>query len=186
MAEELFDNRVASNMTLGEAVVRGILPAPKYVTTVYQYQKALAKYQARVDNLRTQGIQDVNQKYLDALRRALEQADGLDRVFGLILLGALYLAGDTWGFLLKFLIAEILLSASCKVTLPQHPIWEHMRYVSEIIYFTHMWVAFSYTLIFREFRYYGADIFFASTLIPIILYYILYRSHMLSKVKTIL
>lgn len=107
-------------------------------------------------------------------------------ILGLILLGALYLAGDTWGFLLKFLIAEILLSASCKVTLPQHPIWEHMRYVSEIIYFTHMWVAFSYTLIFREFRYYGADIFFASTLIPMILYYILYRSHMLSKVKTIL
>ena len=81
IAEELFDSRVASNMTLGEAVVRGILPAPKYVTTVYQYQKALAKYQARVDNLRTPGIQDVNQKYLDALRRALEQADGLDKVF---------------------------------------------------------------------------------------------------------
>ena len=81
MAEELFDGHIASDMTLGEAVVRGILPAPKYVTTVYQYQKALAKYQARVDNLRAPGIQDVNQKYLDALRRALEQADGLDRVF---------------------------------------------------------------------------------------------------------
>ena len=81
MAEELFDGRVASDMTLGEAIVRGILPAPNYVTTVYQYQKTLAKYQARVDNLRTPGIQDANQKYLDALRRALEQADGLDRVF---------------------------------------------------------------------------------------------------------
>ena len=81
MAEELFDGHTASDMTLGEAVVRGILPAPKYVTTVYQYQKTLAKYQARVDNLRAPGIQDVNQKYLDALRRALEQADGLDRVF---------------------------------------------------------------------------------------------------------
>lgn len=81
MAEELFDGHIASEMTLGEAVVRGILPAPKYVTTVYQYQKALAKYQARVDNLRAPGIQDANQKYLDALRRALEQADGLDRVF---------------------------------------------------------------------------------------------------------
>ena len=81
MAEELFDSRVASDMTLGEAVVRGILPAPKYVTTVYQYQKTLAKYQARVDNLRAPGIQDANQKYLDALRRALEQADGLDKVF---------------------------------------------------------------------------------------------------------
>ena len=81
MAAELFDSRVASEMTLGEAIVRGILPAPKYVTTVYQYQKALTKYQVRVDNLRTPGIQDVNQKYLDALRRALEQADGLDKVF---------------------------------------------------------------------------------------------------------
>ena len=60
MAEELFDSRVASDMTLGEAVVRGILPAPKYVTTVYQYQKALVKYQARVDNLRAPGIQDAH------------------------------------------------------------------------------------------------------------------------------
>ena len=81
MDEELFDGHIASEMTRGEAVVRGILPAPKYVTTVYQYQKKLAKYQARVDNLRASGIQDANQKYLDALHRALEQADGLDRVF---------------------------------------------------------------------------------------------------------
>lgn len=81
MTEELFDGRVASDMTLGEAIVRGILPTPNYVTTVYQYQKDLARYQTRVDNLRSPGIQDVNQKYLDALRRALEQADGLDKVF---------------------------------------------------------------------------------------------------------
>ena len=81
MDEELFGGHIATDVTIGEAVVRGILPAPKYVTTVYQYQKALAKYQARVDNLRAPGVQDANQKYLDALRRALEQADGLDRVF---------------------------------------------------------------------------------------------------------
>ena len=68
-------------MTLGEAIVRGILPTPNYVTTVYQYQKDLARNQTRVEKLRSAGIQDVNQKYLDALRRALEQADGLDKVF---------------------------------------------------------------------------------------------------------
>ena len=79
--EEHFDGHIASEMTLGEAVVRGILPAPNYVTTVYQYQKDLARYQTRVDNLRSPGIQDANQKYLDALRRALEQTDGLDKVF---------------------------------------------------------------------------------------------------------
>ena len=81
MAEELFDGHIASEMTLGEAIVRGILPAPKYVTTVFRYQNELAKYQARVDSLRSPGVQDANQKCLEALRRALEQADGLDRVF---------------------------------------------------------------------------------------------------------
>ena len=81
MAEELFNGHIASEMTLGEAIVRGILPAPKYVTTVFRYQNELAKYQARVDSLRSPGVQDANQKYLEALRRALEQADGLDRVF---------------------------------------------------------------------------------------------------------
>ena len=81
MAEELFDGHIASEMTLGEAIVRGILPAPKYVTTVFRYQNELAKYQVRVDSLRSPGVQDANQKYLEALRRALEQADGLDKVF---------------------------------------------------------------------------------------------------------
>ena len=81
MFEEHFNGHIASEMTLGEAVVRGILPAPNYVTTVYQYQKDLARYQTRVDNLRFPGIQDANQKYLDALCRALEQTDGLDKVF---------------------------------------------------------------------------------------------------------
>ena len=81
MAEELFDGRIASEMTLGEAIVRGILPAPKYVTTVFRYQNELAKYQARVNSMRSPGVQDANQKYLEALRRALEQADGLDKVF---------------------------------------------------------------------------------------------------------
>ena len=48
---------------------------------MFKYQQDLARYQSRVDNLRSPGIQDVNQKYLDALKRALEQADGLDKVF---------------------------------------------------------------------------------------------------------
>ena len=81
MADELFDGNVASEMTLGEAIVRGILPAPKYVTTVFRYDKDLAKYEQRVANLRSPGLQAANDKYLEALRRALEKADGLDKVF---------------------------------------------------------------------------------------------------------
>lgn len=51
MAEELFEGCVASEMTLGEAVVRGILPAPTYVTTIYQMQRELEGLQKRIDAL---------------------------------------------------------------------------------------------------------------------------------------
>lgn len=81
MADEIFDGNVASEMTLGEAIVRGILPAPKYVTTVFRYQNDLAKYQKRIDNTRAPGTEKQNQRYVDALRRALDQAEGLDKVF---------------------------------------------------------------------------------------------------------
>ena len=47
MSDELFDGNVASEMTLGEAIVRGILNPPKYVLSVFSYQKDLAKYQKR-------------------------------------------------------------------------------------------------------------------------------------------
>ena len=77
---ELFDGHIASEMTLGEAIVRGILSAPKYVTTVYQYQKTSQNTRLGWTTC-TLRIQDVNQKYLDILRRALEQEDGLDKVF---------------------------------------------------------------------------------------------------------
>lgn len=86
-------------------------------------------------------------------------SDKISMIVGPILLLALFWVGDTWGFLFKLVITGILLRASCEISLPPYPIWEHMRYASEMIYFTHMWVAFSYTLMFREFRYYGADIF---------------------------
>ncbi|MCD7745796.1 MAG: Helicase associated domain protein [Lachnospiraceae bacterium] len=40
MADELFDGNIASEMTLGEAIVRGILNPPKYVLSVYACQQS--------------------------------------------------------------------------------------------------------------------------------------------------
>lgn len=51
MADELFEGHVASEMTLGEAVVRGILPAPTYITFLYSWQKELEKYRRRVNSV---------------------------------------------------------------------------------------------------------------------------------------
>lgn len=81
MAEELFDGNIASEMTLGEAIVRGILNPPKYVLSVYSYQKDLERYERRVKTARQKAVRDAAEKYLEALRRALDKADGLDAVF---------------------------------------------------------------------------------------------------------
>ena len=81
MADELFAGNVASQMSLGEAIVRGILNPPKYVLSVFSYQKDLEKYRKRVLSAKSKAVRDESEKYLEALRRALEKADGLDEVF---------------------------------------------------------------------------------------------------------
>ena len=81
MADELFDGNVASEMTLGEAIVRGILNPPKYVLTVYSYQKELERYETKIAGIKSQATRDEASKYLEALRRTLEMAEGLDKIF---------------------------------------------------------------------------------------------------------
>ena len=81
MADELFDSNVASEITLGEAIVRNIILPPTYITSVYSYQKDLEKYQRKVRSAKNIVVRDSAQKYLDALRRALTQAEGLDVIF---------------------------------------------------------------------------------------------------------
>ena len=81
MADELFDGNIASEMTLGEAIARNILLPPVYIVSLYSYQKDLEKYQRKIRQAKTKIVRDAAQKYLDALRRALTKADGLDVIF---------------------------------------------------------------------------------------------------------
>lgn len=73
--------RIASEMTLGEAIVRGILNPPKYVLSLFTYQNELDKYEARVRQARSKALRDKGVELLDALRRALEKAEGMDEIF---------------------------------------------------------------------------------------------------------
>ena len=81
MADELFDGNIASEMTLGEAIVRGILKAPLYISTVFSYQKELEKYTRMTKMPKYKAVRDKAQEYLDELRRTIEKADGLDIIF---------------------------------------------------------------------------------------------------------
>lgn len=77
----LFDSCVASQLTLGEAVVRGILGAPTYVTALYSYQKQYERYDRRVHAAHRRAARDRGEELLDTLRRAIDRADGLDEIF---------------------------------------------------------------------------------------------------------
>lgn len=81
MAEELFEGCVASEMTLGEAIVRGILPTPTYVTALYQAEWELGRLEKRVEAVNLAALRRQSRRHMDDLRRAVEKADGLKAVF---------------------------------------------------------------------------------------------------------
>ncbi len=81
MAQELFDGKIASQMSLGEAIVRGILNPPKYVLSMYYYQNTLEKYERRVKKTKSKVARDNAEKCLEELRRTLGKAEGLDVIF---------------------------------------------------------------------------------------------------------
>ncbi len=80
MAAELFDGNIASEMTLGEAIVRGILLKPKYVVALYDYEDQLNSYQKKISMAKNTELRNTNQRKLDALRRSLDSADGIDEI----------------------------------------------------------------------------------------------------------
>lgn len=81
MTDELFDGNIASEMTLGDAIVRGILDSPKYILSIFSYQNDLDEYEKRVKNARYKSMRDKAEEYLEALRRALDKAEKLDDIF---------------------------------------------------------------------------------------------------------
>ena len=81
MASELFDDNIASQMTLGEAIVRGILNPPKYVLSVFKYQQSLEKLELRVRGAKSKASRDAATEYFEKLRRALEHSTGLSEIF---------------------------------------------------------------------------------------------------------
>ena len=72
---------IASEMTLGESIVRNILSPPKYILSIFSYQQDLEKYEKRVRSAKSKAVQDAASAYLEALRRALDKADKLDVLF---------------------------------------------------------------------------------------------------------
>ena len=81
MADEIFDGYVASEMSICEAMAREILPVPKYVIAVYSYEEKLQQYLKRIDIMQNGLCRDKSRELVKMLRRALDNADGLNVIF---------------------------------------------------------------------------------------------------------
>ncbi|MBR3629355.1 MAG: Helicase associated domain protein [Oscillospiraceae bacterium] len=79
MTDEQFDGNIASELTLGEAIVRGILNPPKYILAISSYEKDLEKYKLRMQSAAHQS--DEPEACLEALACTLAHADSPDVIF---------------------------------------------------------------------------------------------------------
>ena len=81
MAEELFDNNLAVNMSLVDAIRQKILPAPTYIRAVYDYEEIFEKMHEKIKksyNEKKEKKQLVER--LKKIRKHLENSQGMDQV----------------------------------------------------------------------------------------------------------
>ncbi len=81
MADELFKWHITSQMSLGEALVRGILSMPLYVVSLYSYEESLTNYTKCIDNTKNRNIKQKVQHYLGKLKKSLDKSLELQDIF---------------------------------------------------------------------------------------------------------
>ncbi len=80
MTQELFGGDVAWNLSLDDAILDGLLPAPDYITAAYSFEEDLAKAEKKLED---NGYSDREKAkaLIEKARRTLENAGGLRHVF---------------------------------------------------------------------------------------------------------
>ena len=82
MAEELFHNNYAVNMTLGEAIAKQILPNPVYIVGMYNFSGEIDELQKRVERTGDEKLKHrLMGKIMKAKHLVTEQECGLEYIF---------------------------------------------------------------------------------------------------------
>ena len=76
MAEELFGDNIASEMTLEDAINSGILPRARYVSALYEFDDELGKMQEDIDKIRDPEKKKQAQAMLDNLAKQVDENTG--------------------------------------------------------------------------------------------------------------
>lgn len=81
MAEELFNNNIASEISLVEAVSKGILPLPTYINAIYSFEQNIQEIQNKINKLAYEKDRLLLEEQLNKAKRILEKSAGLREVF---------------------------------------------------------------------------------------------------------
>ena len=76
MAEELFGDNIASEMTLEDAINSGILPRARYVSALYEFDDELGRMQEDIDKIRDPEKKKQAQAMLDSLAKQVDENTG--------------------------------------------------------------------------------------------------------------
>ena len=78
--QDIFGDNIASEMTVGEAMVRGIFPKTKYVTAFYDYADGLERCEKKLASMYNSEHKNEAKAKLERLRKFIENTDDIDRV----------------------------------------------------------------------------------------------------------
>lgn len=81
MAEELFEESV-EGINLVDAIKQGIIPTPNYVQGVISYSASLEQLEKRLKYVKDENSRNEINKEIKKLKRNIEQAGGLEELFG--------------------------------------------------------------------------------------------------------
>ena len=81
MAEEIFNGDIASEITLPEAILKGILPTPKYVSTLYTFEEDIKEIERKIELYKDKSKVKELQDLLNQAKKKIENSEGLDEIF---------------------------------------------------------------------------------------------------------
>ncbi|MDP9675222.1 superfamily II DNA or RNA helicase [Paenibacillus jamilae] len=78
MSDELFDGNVVTNLSLTEAIVKGILPMPKYVSALYTFDEEIMNLKDKIDKSSNSDEEKESlHKEVEQLRKKLDKSKGI-------------------------------------------------------------------------------------------------------------
>lgn len=81
MANELFNGNVANNLSLAEAIVKKILPMPKYVNAIYSLDSEILTLKNKVNNSKnTDEEKEDLLKEIDKMKNKLDKSKGIPQI----------------------------------------------------------------------------------------------------------